>query len=47
MIMGIRGEDIKFDDESLGTYQDTKQQKAIDNTEIMGNENNLYLEAIG
>ena len=35
MILGIRGEDIKFD----------PQNNAVaDNTEIMGNENNLYFE---
>ena len=44
MIMGIRGEDIKFDDQSIESYGDNKQQAVIDNTEIMGNENNLYFE---
>lgn len=42
--MGIRGEDIKFDEQSLNTYGETKQKVVIDNTEIMGNENNLYFE---
>ena len=44
LIMGIRGEDIKFDDQSIESYGDNKQQAVIDNTEIMGNENNLYFE---
>lgn len=43
-IMGIRGEDIKFDDQNMDLYADTKQIAVIDNTEIMGNENNLYFE---
>lgn len=44
VIMGIRGEDIKFDSQSLEEYQGTRQKAVIDNTEIMGNENNLYFE---
>lgn len=44
LIMGIRGEDIKFDDQNMDLYSDTKQTVVIDNTEIMGNENNLYFE---
>lgn len=44
LIMGIRGEDIKFDDQNMDLYADTKQKAVIDNTEIMGNENNLYFE---
>ena len=43
-IMGIRGEDIKLDSHNLDLYADNKQQAVIDNTEIMGNENNLYFE---
>lgn len=39
-----RGEDIKFDSQNLDLYNDTRQQSVIDNTEIMGNENNLYFE---
>ncbi len=42
--MGIRGEDIKFDETNLDLYKDSKQKAIIDNTEIMGNENNLYFE---
>lgn len=44
LIMGIRGEDIKFDDQNMELYADTKQKAVINNTEIMGNENNLYFE---
>lgn len=42
--MGIRGEDIKFDSSNLDIYADGRQKAVIDNTEIMGNENNLYFE---
>ncbi|MCH5267091.1 MAG: sn-glycerol-3-phosphate ABC transporter ATP-binding protein UgpC [Lachnospiraceae bacterium] len=44
LLMGIRGEDIKFDDQNMDLYKDNKQRAVIDNTEIMGNENNLYFE---
>ena len=44
LIMGIRGEDIKFDEQNMDMYGENKQQAVIDNTEIMGNENNLYFE---
>lgn len=44
LIMGIRGEDIKFDEQNMDLYGDNKQKAVIDNTEIMGNENNLYFE---
>lgn len=44
LIFGIRGEDIKFDPQNLDIYKDNRQQAVIDNTEIMGNENNLYFE---
>lgn len=44
MIMGIRGEDIKFDEQNMELYNTSKQKAVIDNTEIMGNENNLYFE---
>ena len=44
LIMGIRGEDIKFDEQNMDLYSETKQRAVIDNTEIMGNENNLYFE---
>lgn len=42
--MGIRGEDIKFDEANLDVYKESRQKTIIDNTEIMGNENNLYFE---
>jgi len=42
LILGIRGEDIKFDSVNLDLYKKDKQKAIIDNTEIMGNENNLY-----
>ena len=44
MILGIRGEDIKFDSQNLDVFKENIQQAIIDNTEIMGNENNLYFE---
>ena len=44
LIMGIRGEDIKLDNQNMELYPDSKQKAVIDNTEIMGNENNLYFE---
>ncbi len=44
VIMGIRGEDIKFDAPNLELYGSNRQKAVIDNTEIMGNENNLYFE---
>ena len=43
VIMGIRGEDIKFDITNLDVYG-SHQKAVIDNTEIMGNENNLYFD---
>lgn len=42
--MGIRGEDIKFDAANLELNNMSRQSAIIDNTEIMGNENNLYFE---
>lgn len=42
VIMGIRGEDIKFDPANLEVYAGNEQKAVINNTEIMGNENNLY-----
>lgn len=44
VIMGIRGEDIKFDPTNLEVYVGNEQKAVINNTEIMGNENNLYFE---
>ncbi len=42
MILGIRGEDIKLDEQNLSVYGNEKQQAVVENTEVMGNENNLY-----
>ena len=42
MILGIRGEDIKLDEQNLSVYGKEKQQAVVENTEVMGNENNLY-----
>ncbi len=44
MILGIRGEDIKFDPQNIDIYKDNRMSAVVDNTEIMGNENNLYFE---
>ena len=44
LILGIRGEDINFDSQNIGVYGNSKQQAVIENTEIMGNENNLYFQ---
>lgn len=43
-ILGIRGEDIKFDPQNLDIFKGSKQKAVVENTEIMGNENNLYFE---
>ena len=42
MIMGIRGEDIKLDPQSISVYEADKKNAVVENTEVMGNENNLY-----
>ncbi|MCI8512353.1 MAG: sn-glycerol-3-phosphate ABC transporter ATP-binding protein UgpC [Lachnospiraceae bacterium] len=42
MIMGIRGEDIKLDEQNMELYQKDRQHAVVENTEVMGNENNLY-----
>lgn len=44
LTLGIRGEDIKLDSQNLDIFKENRQQAVIDNTEIMGNENNLYFE---
>ena len=44
VILGIRGEDVKFDPQNLDVYKENKMCAVVDNTEIMGNENNLYFE---
>ena len=42
MILGIRGEDLKLDAQNMELYGKNKQKAIITNTEVMGNENNLY-----
>jgi multiple sugar transport system ATP-binding protein len=42
LILGIRGEDIKVDNLSLDTFKNNILQAKISDTEIMGNDNNLY-----
>ncbi|HBZ87942.1 MAG TPA: spermidine/putrescine ABC transporter ATP-binding protein, partial [Erysipelotrichaceae bacterium] len=42
LILGIRGEDIKVDNLSLDTFKNNILQAKINDTEIMGNDNNLY-----
>ena len=42
MILGIRGEDLKLDAQNLEVYGENKQKAVITDTEVMGNENNLY-----
>ena len=44
MILGIRGEDLKMDAQNLEVYGENKQKAVITDTEVMGNENNLYLQ---
>ena len=44
MIMGIRGEDLKMDEQNLELRKENKQSAVITDTEVMGNENNLYFE---
>ncbi len=44
VIMGIRGEDIKFDLSNIELYNGNVQKAVIENAEIMGNENNLYFD---
>jgi len=42
LILGIRGEDIKLDAQNLDLYKESVQSVVVENTEVMGNENNLY-----
>ena len=42
LILGIRGEDIKVDNLSLDTFKNNILHAKINDTEIMGNDNNLY-----
>lgn len=42
MVLGIRGEDVKLDAQNMEIYGEDRQKAVITNTEVMGNENNLY-----
>ena len=42
MILGIRGEDIKMDAQNMELNNSNIQHAVITDTEVMGNENNLY-----
>jgi len=42
MILGIRGEDIKLDAQNMDLNKENAQSAVITDTEVMGNENNLY-----
>lgn len=44
LTLGIRGEDIKMDSQNLDLQRAQVQHAVINNTEVMGNENNLYFE---
>ena len=44
LCMGFRAEDIKLDNLNNGLFEDSIITSAIENTEIMGNENNLYFK---
>ncbi|MBD5559000.1 MAG: ABC transporter ATP-binding protein [Clostridia bacterium] len=47
VIMGIRGEDIKFDEVNMELFPNDQLSSVIENREIMGNENNLYFDVSG
>ena len=42
MVLGIRGEDIKVDAQNMELNSENRQHAVITDTEVMGNENNLY-----
>ena len=42
MILGIRGEDIKMDAQNMEINGENRLHAVITDTEVMGNENNLY-----
>ena len=44
MILGIRGEDLKMDEQNLELGKENRQTAVITDTEVMGNENNLYFD---
>ncbi len=47
VVMGIRGEDIKFSDLYIQQHPENTMKALITNIEVMGNENNLYFEIGG
>jgi len=47
LVLGIRGEDIKFDQQNLDIHSENIFHAVIEDTEIMGNENNLYFSFAG
>lgn len=47
VVMGIRGEDIKFSDLYIQQHPENTMNAVITNIEVMGNENNLYFEIGG
>ena len=42
MVLGVRGEDIKLDAQNMDLNKENAQSAVITDTEVMGNENNLY-----
>ena len=44
LCIGFRAEDIKVDNLNIGLFEDSIITSTIENTEIMGNENNLYFK---
>ena len=42
LILGIRGEDIKLDPQTIDLCKNSKISAVVDSVEVMGNENNLY-----
>jgi len=44
LILGIRGEDLKVDESNRKQYPEMVQEAVITDTEVMGNENNLYFD---
>ena len=44
MTLGIRGEDLKMDGQNLELYKENNMKAVITDTEVMGNENNLYFQ---
>ena len=44
LCIGFRAEDIKVDNLNIGLFEDSIITSTIENTEIMGNDNNLYFK---